>query len=70
MRFYFVTYHLIDPSRKEGLIPGIKTAVIQLDHGLEYQSDIKAAEEQLHMFDMEALLLNWQELKGRERPED
>ena len=30
MRFYFVTYHLINPSRKEGDVPGIKTAVIQL----------------------------------------
>lgn len=70
MRFYYVTYQLIDPSGKGGPVPGIKTAVIQLDHGLEYQSDIEAAEEQLHMLGMEALLLSWQELKGQERPEN
>ncbi|KPB47502.1 Unknown protein sequence [Pseudomonas savastanoi pv. phaseolicola] len=40
-----------------------------MDHALEYHSDIKAAEAQLEFKGMKALLLSWQELKGRDRPD-
>ncbi|PHN22809.1 hypothetical protein [Pseudomonas sp. ICMP 561] len=67
MPCYFVTYHLINPTAKDGAVPGIKTDVVELDHPLEYESDLKALEDDLEMQGMRALLISWQELKGRQR---
>ncbi|PBK48069.1 hypothetical protein C6380_25030 [Pseudomonas syringae pv. actinidiae] len=67
MHCYFVTFHLIDPTAKEGAVPCIKTRVVELDNPLEYESDLRALEADLEMAGMCALLLSWQELKGRER---
>ncbi|WP_122260196.1 hypothetical protein [Pseudomonas syringae group genomosp. 3] len=67
MHCYFVTFHLIDPTAKEGAVPCITTHVVELDHPLEYESDLRALEADLEMAGMRALLLSWQELKGRER---
>ncbi|MFA0921684.1 hypothetical protein ACDH53_25805 [Pseudomonas tremae] len=69
MHFYFVTFYLINRDAKVGDVPAIQTGVVQLDHALEYHSDIKAAEAQLEFKGMKALLLSWQELKGRDRPD-
>ncbi|KPW63221.1 hypothetical protein ALO80_200057 [Pseudomonas caricapapayae] len=67
MPCYFVTYYLINPTAREGAVPGIKTDVVELEHPLEYESDLRALEDELGIAGMRALLVSWQELKGRQR---